>query len=703
MATLEVKPSTKRSFREEIVCSSPRNAVLVPDSVLICALNGTSAERRIARAELAVRYYLSPGKKFKDAENCDYDIAAELHGWIGADAFVDFIAQCQRCESCAAPEQQAERAFSMLGGGKCRLAQEDVGALRLAFLPWLTADGVIPVFNSSAAYLLPFSFDSKQVKMPRVLDWRGKEFEVWTAAIRRMDVGIDRDIRVAIDKTDGVKDSGNSLMLPVLMAWWRNRVGTRERLPRYSPIRFIATGAFEGGRVGDVQTEEKEAKIQDVDKGFLVRPGTGLRSGSVPVGSDLPKAIECIREIAELRSDAEPANAGRRLVELDAAVRRGRHEGWETLIRRLDRLWGVQNPDVDDESYLQGLMLRSAARCHAGRTEEALKLNCEAMDKARGNPRFLPQLLRLRIEELVLLEDEEDFPRTFALAADLEKDIGEFAALEKDSDRALDLQMRFHGTMGQAVAYASLSGSGLYSSESAKGHFESAYRHAVELARRSIARTGDEEETDDAFYNCGHDANYLLLWAALFATDDIPQMLKKAKRFAERSHNDGATGDALKNDRYRHRYTALGLYRAVLAGHPLTMNEELSEIEEEVDAKDCDPWIRATIGKYLGAIAAAHGDVKGACKWFCQAAEELAGAKYFVFQVIHMTILAEAYRSLRRMQDCAGLAEDMREKALAVFDSADDAELWIRKKDNWRMWLMEKGEDDQFPGLQYWY
>ena len=95
--------------------------------------------------------------------------------------------------------------------------------------------------------------------------------------------------------------------------------------------------------------------------------------------------------------------------------------------------------------------------------------------------------------------------------------------------------------------------------------------------------------------------------------------------------------------------------------------------------------------------------MKGACKWFCQAAKELAGAKYFVFQVIHMTILAEAYRSLRRMQDCAGLAEDMREKALAVFDSADDAELWIKKKDNWRRWLMAKGEDDQFPGLQYWY
>ena len=703
MSTLEFNPGTKRFFREEVASSSSRNAILIPDSVLIDALKGTSAERRVARAELAVRYYLSP-RKFKEyRRKGGCDVAAELSAWIGPEAFMDFMTECGRCESCVSSEQQVERAFRKLTGGACRLSDEDVVALRSAFLPWLIADGVIPVFNSDGSYLLPFSFGCKQVEAPRVTDWEGRgEFEVWTAAIRRMDVGIDRDIHVAIDKVGTVKDCGDSLMLPVLMAWWRSRVDPADRLPRYSPIRFIATGAFEGGRLGEVHTEEKEAKIdRDVDNGFLVRPGGGQTRGSVPVGSDLTATIACIREMAELQYDAEPANADRRLVELDDAVRRGRTEGWETLIQRLDRLWEVQDPDVDDESYLRGLMLRSAARCHAGMTEEALKLNREAMDKARGNARFLPQLLRLRIEELVLLEDEEDFTRTFALAADLEKDLNEFAAEEKESDRALDLGMRFHGTMGQAVAYAALSGLENCSPEEAKRHLEMAFKSAVELARRSKDRAGCGKATDEAVYNCGQDANYLLLWAALFSGDDIRAAAEKARRFANRSWENGVVDDAVKNDRYRHRYEALGLYRAVLAGQVGVFADELSDIEREVVDKDCDAWIRATIGKYLGAIAAARGDAEGARRWFGQASKELQGSKYFVFQIIHMTVLAEAYRSLRMLEGYEGLAEDMRKGALAVFASAKDFEQW--KKNDWRDWLMVKGEDAKFPGLQYWY
>ena len=703
MTTLEFKSGTKRSFREEVASSSPRNAVLSSDRVLIDALKGTSVERRVARAELAVRYYLSP-RKFKVlCKEGGCDVAAELSAWIGPVAFMDFMTECGRCESCASPGQQVERAFRKLTGGACRLSDEDVVALRSAFLPWLIADGVIPVFNSDGSYLLPFSFGCKQVEAPRVTDWEGRgEFEVWTAAIRRMDVGIDRDIRVAIDKVGSVRDCGNSLMLPVLMAWWRNRVAPSDRLPRYSPIRFIATGAFEGGRVGEVQTEEKEAKIdRDVDNGFLVRPGGGQVRGSVPVGFDLTATIACIREMAELQYDAEPSNAGRRLTELDAAVRRGRSEGWETLIQRLDRLWGVQDPDVDDESYLRGLMLRSAARCHAGMTEEALELNREAMDKARGNVRFLPQLLRLRIEELVLLEDEEDFTRTFALAADLEKDLNEFVASEKESDRALDLVMRFHGTMGQAVAYAALSGAENRSPEAAKRHFEMAFKSAVELALRSKDRTGCGKEIDEAVYNCGQDANYLLLWAALFGVDDIPAAAEKARRFATRSRQNGAVDDAVKNDRYRHRFEALGLYRVVLAGQTEITSEEFPEIEREVGDMDCDPWIRATIGKYLGAIAAANGDADRARKWFCQAVTELKDIDYFVLKIIHMTVLAEAYRSLRRLDGCMDLAEEMRNKALAVFELAKDTERW--HKDIWRNWLMSKGADADFPGKCYWY
>lgn len=701
MMTLEFKPGTKRFFREEVVPAFPRNAVLVPDGVLIDALEGTSAERRVARAELAVRYYLLPRKFSCSAGNGGCDVVAELGEWIGPDAFMDFIAECGRCESCASPEQQAELAFRKLANGARHLPDDDIGALRSAFLPWLVAAGVIPVFNSDGAYLLPFSFGSTQTKTPRVIDWKGREFEAWTAAIRRMDVGIDRDIHVAIDKVGAVKDCGNSLMLPVLMAWWRNMVDPRDRLPRYSPIRFIATGSFEGGRVGMVQTEEKEAKIgHDVQDGFLVRPGNGLDFGTIPVGAELGRTISCIREMAELQYDAVPSNAARRLVALDRSVRCGRHEDWESLIDRLDRLWKVQDEDVDDEGYLQGLMLRSAARCHAGMTEEALALNKEAMEFARRDDLFPSKLLRLRIEELVLLQDSEDFARTFALAADLEKDIDAFAQKENDSDVAVDLKMRYHGTMGQGVAYASLSGMVGCSPELAKKHFEVAYKSAVELAKRSKARTGCSDETNIAIYNCGQDANYLLLWEALFNPQGVPDAVAKAKRLADRNRANGDVVDATKNDHYRRRFSALGLYRAVLSGQPAPTLDEYADVEREIGNPDCDVWIRATIGKYLGAVAAAQGDVTVACRRFKEAVTPLAKDDSAVLKIIQMTIFAEAYRSLRRFPEHTVFAQEMRKNALALFTDPGSAN-W--RKDVWRDWLQAEGQDEQFPGLNYWY
>lgn len=685
-----------RAFVEKVP-SRPRNAVLFSNQVLDRVSRDDtvpSETRRIARAELAVRYFLAP-RKFDEKNNEHPSI------WIGASAFADFMAECTKCELVGNPAQQAEHAFRKLTESGSNLSEKDILSLRMAFLPWLTAEGVIPVFNAEGAYLLPFSFGDVQVDVPRVRDWTGKELPTWTKAVQSMDVGIDRDIKVAIEQCDDVQDAGNSLMLPVLMAWWRNHVAEDERLPRYSPIRFIATGSFVGNAVGEVQTEEKAAKIDhDVQDGFLVRPGNGLDFGTIPVGAGLEQTIAHICEMAELQYDADPSNAARRLVALDRSVRCGRHEDWESLIDRLDRLWKVQDEDLDDEGYLQGLMLRSAARCHAGITEEALALNNEAMAFARRDDRFRQQLLRLRIEELVLLQDSEDFARTFTLAADLEKDIDAFAQKENDSDVAVDLKMRYHGTMGQGVAYASLSGMAGCPPERAKKHFDVAYKNAVELAKRSKDRTGCPDETNVAVYNCGQDANYLLLWEALFDPQGVPEAAAKAKRQADRNRANGDLEDAVKNDRYRHRFAALGLYRAVLSGQTVPTLDECAEVEREIGNPDCDAWIRATIGKYLGAVAAARGDVTAACQRFEEAAKPLDGQEYFVFKVIQMTILAEAYRSLRRFPETVAFAQKMRKQALALFADSGSAD-W--RKEAWRAWLEAESDDDTFPGLKYWY
>lgn len=231
-------------------------------------------------------------------------------------------------------------------------------------------------------------------------------------------------------------------------------------------------------------------------------------------------------------------------------------------------------------------------------------------------------------------------------------------------------------------------------------HFEAAYCNAVELARRSKERTWCSDETNIAIYNCGQDANYLLLWETLFNPQGVSDAAAKAKKLADRNRANGDLEDAVKNDRYRHRFEALGLYRAVLFGQTVPVIDECADIEQEIGNPDCDAWIRATIGKYLGAVAAAQGDAATARRRFEEAAKPLEDCEYFVFKVIRMTVLAEAYRSLRRFPEHAAFAQEMRQQALAMFADPGSSS-W--GKDAWRDWLQTEGPDDRYPGLSYWY
>ena len=115
--------------------------------------------------------------------------------------------------------------------------------------------------------------------------------------------------------------------------------------------------------------------------------------------------------------------------------------------------------------------------------------------------------------------------------------------------------------------------------------------------------------------------------------------------------------------------------------------------------------ISRVVGRTRGVLAARQDEVQelGLHAVVIELAfgADVVDGKYFVFQIIHMTVLSEAYRSLRRLDGCMALAEEMRNKALAVFESAKDTERW--NKAAWRDWLSVKGEDAKFPGLQYWY
>ena len=696
MPTLELSRRNAKFFIEEGP-AYPENAALFSDEVLQEVIEGrspqtTSESVRVAKAELAVRAFLRPSRH-KDAWQMEL-----LGKWFGHDALFDFFCQCEACALCTRPQAMADKVLESLSNSGCGLSDADASAVRYAFRPWLEADGVLPVFNDSGAYILPFSFVGANVERPQVVDRSGATLPEWTRWLRAiMDISIDRDVQVNVHANEHVRDSGDSMMLPVAMAWFRKH----DKLPRYNPLRFIATGSLRGGRLGDVSVEEKAAKIdRDVDRGVLVRPGNGREPWTIPTGARLDRVLEFLKAMSEGDYECSPNYAHQRLVSLDGTIRSGHVGEWAPLVKRLDKIWDALDPSVDVEDHLHGLMLRSAARCHAGDTKAAVMLNDEAAEIARSRPDFKAQLLRLEVEELVLLQDDEDFGKIFDMAPNLGCRIDGFAGEEHDSDRALDLLMRYHGTMGQFKAYATLSGFNGADAISSKRHFEKAFEMAVELARRSRNRIGGGEEADLAMCNLCQDANYLLLWEALFGSfDGLAAASDKAKGYIRKSRDSGCLEYAEKNNVFRLRYEALGLYRSVLRGD---LPRKLADEEDIVRlALSNGDWLPATTGKYLGAVLAARGDAEASRRTFETAIGKLDGTRFPLFRCFRMTILAEAYRSLRKFPAEEIHAETMRKMAIDAFASDPCSAGW--NKMQWKSWLESAGEDPEFPGLTYWY
>lgn len=697
---MELKKRTRRQFSKEIH-ECPQNVGLFSDQVLYEVLtdaNGgqsTLSDKRAARAELLVRVFLSPSRYENDAGR-NFVVMDEMKDWLGNDLFQSFIADAEMCGRCLEPRLRIEKVFKRLEASR-KIEKADVEAIERAFRPWLQADGVIPVFNPEDAYLLPFEFVDKAGDS-EVLDYSGKAISEWTQCLQvlRKDFGVEKSVRVAVHQNEFVSVKGKSLMLPILMAWHRKCVAEAERLPCYDPLRFLATGAIVGGHLESVATEEKAEKVRtDVKGGFLIHPGSDTDRGAVRCGESVETVLERIREYAELDYDTATSKAIARLGRLSGAVQQSFQGDWEDMIRRLDRLSKNLDPDLDSDEYLDALMLRSEARCHSGRTAEARELNDEARRYVAKMPEAESRLLRMEIDELVLLQDEEAFDKINELAGDLGARLERYCVKSDGSAsqrRKDDLRMRYHGTMGQFEAYATLAGLTGHDAETAKRHFEKALGSAQSLYQN--LRDGHAEaDRVSALSDCTQDANYLLLWSALFDEQNMSEAYERAVRFANRLRTL-AEAEADKNDSFRRRFVALGMYRAVLQGRAVP---EIGKEEAVRGLEDGNGWVRATIGKYLGAVAAQRGDYAAARDYFETAADSLKNGRE-VLGVIHMTILAEAYRSLRGHDDAS--AEKMRERALEKFVKDDET---LRQKESWRLWLERRGVDAEFPGLQYWY
>ena len=534
-----------------------------------------------------------------------------------------------------------------------------------------STDGLIPVYvkyggkEADRGFLIPFSL--AESTSPAVVDLDGRKVEDWSEYLSRMD--IPAQVRLHCHCLPELHFSESSMMLPVLCAWLR-REG--RELPLYDPFRLVFSGAFdESGKLVPVMTREKAAELAKSFAAFNYRfvipesPGDNALGRGIEQIPCLDRAavLENIRCIVDQLEKNTFQYALERIQALHDKVHFSQYTEWEELIRSLQNN-AVFDEDENPDEYLLNLMLQSQACCHCGRSQEAAELNRKAQDYAIGRgERFEKQLYRLQIEMLVILVDVENFEQIRTLTPDLEQKL--YAMNDPD------LLMRFHGTMGQIFAYGTLSGLTGFSKEESLRHFKLAKDKAFEI---------------DSLQEKRQDLNYLHLWYALFCPGTPTE--KRAFERAQNMLNREEDQNYLRNYWYLTRQQTFAAYRSMLSG--LKSDIPQSESLLDFDPSRGIPWMQALSCKYVGALHAAEGELGEARQCFDVALQFSPGQREPILKFIRMTILAEAWRSLKQPQH--------REQALATLD--DLTKLYPCQTGKWRGFLL--GERD-FPGLEYWY
>ena len=690
----------ERTFRREML-DFPENGLFYPTSILTQIASSTSGwgseYKRLARSELLARFIFAKDRLSSDEAR---DVLVSYYG----NGDLQLLLQlCLKCEIDG--KRDVERLFARIGAELKGRTLGDFAIIQQTLARYLTADGFIPVFTSDSAYLLPFSFEVRQSgDKARVADMRGTDLPEWSGYLAELSE-IDKDVRLKVTVSRSDEMTGDSLMLPLMMAWWRQE--GLSSFPPYSIPRVYATGSLHGGSLGPVATEEKRRKINaSVADSLLICPvaGTARTKGELPIGLRIEACKERIAAWMEERTVCNADYAEKRLKDFDRAVRTLKGQDWESVLNRLKNVWEDVDGEDQPDAYLLGLMLRSSAACHAGRTKEARHYIEKAREFASGKLEFAIEVARLSVAELVIRQDEEDFNDLAKMADAVQDDIDRAAQAEKNdaSRRIRDLRMRLNGSLSQIECAAVLAGIQGFTAAQAKEHVDEAFKLAQGLCKDVDL---SEEDRFIALCNEAQDANYRVMWAAFFDFDSLEAQavlaLKKANRlegFNCENESVGSTA-SVTNAGYRERFRLMGWYRELLKGRRVDgFNPPETELltDERVEF-----WARALIGKYLGALEAARGNWQAAKAKFDLGEKLLAGCKEGVLGVIHATICAEAFRSLSGSSDCEIVqhADEMRKNAVKLFES--ESVLTLGRAD-WLAWLKNPAEG-HFPGLQYWY
>lgn len=649
---------------EQTARTAPENLIFLSRDRLIAVVSDATGRysedcRLECLAELIVRWFLKPSAEI---ENC-----------------LDFIFSAKEWHSLKKFKEQEIFAIPTAAGLPQKLwssadpflARCEV-ATRKRLTDLLETDGFIPVYSGDDAFFLPFRLVDND-RLPLIGDSAGVQIDNWMEPYLAL-FGENPKYRCIVRCRQNPylpPFIGRSLMLPLYLACQRKS----GNLPAYNRLRLLSTGAVEIGHLKAVETEEKHRALnQCFANAYLFFPESAKihseKRNSVPlnIALDLEDILEEVRRQIEAKGLVIPTfrDAKKRLEKLEYETRHTNQNRWEVMIARLQTNMDAiaLSQDRAPESYLLCLMLKSAMYCHMGDTAKALIFNKEAKIMARSL-NMEKHLRRIEIEELVDLQDVEDFDSIRLLATTLKDE------LERLNDD--DLLMRFYGTMGQAHCYGHLAGVTEFDKDEAQRCFRQAIRHAQNL----------ESEQDIA-----QDLNYNYLWYVLFdpASTDAEHAYIQAHDHIERNLQSYPHSQK-KNRYFLQRLKVQALYRRLLAG------EKISPVDyqAEVLMEDAAFWLQALVKKYLAAIAAAIGEKKIAEQYFTEASILLGqGCEDNIIAFIRMTTFAEAYRSLR--------SESWREAALASFSHLKGQ--YLAALPPWQDYLLNNAA---FPGLNYWY
>ncbi|MBR0239291.1 MAG: hypothetical protein IJQ39_14445 [Thermoguttaceae bacterium] len=574
-------------------------------------------------------------------------------------------------------------------------------------------DGIVPVAikeidGKGRGYAVPFRLEETEDSAVCAIDLDGKPVPEWFDAVsglRLPGVCVRFLFHASVDS--GLKFEGFSLQFPVLMAYWR-QTGL---LPAYNPFAVFATGRIQDGRLLSVDCcrEKFDGLIERFGKQivfFYPDNEEADERQQAPIPAETPEHVvlsKCQGQLESRKNDIGLRSFGiryynNRLQSILISVKKDTESYWDGAIEFLESFLNELDKDRHPELYLNSLLVLSFAYCHSAHTSIAHDYNLKAVEFANSAADIFDidlryELLLLSIEEMVLLQDEENFEQIPILASEIKGQLdklGENSIVPYD-----DLRMRYYGTLGQAHMCGAVCQMEGFDKDIALFYIRKAVYYANKYQDNTV-----EDNIDEVI----RDMNYRHLWYALFDPDSEEEKAnyESALQVTMNQQQPGKLQDV--NRHFQFRQKCFAAYRRILLSSP---NENASYADESIPAlASIWDWLKGLIYKYQAAGFAFLRRNSDAQDMFDESITFLAKQGVPLFLYMAMTVAAEVYRSFSVLGD-AETAKQYQSAALALFSANDDFKNY-KTASSWKRFLemswdefQASGED--FPGLHYYY